>query len=102
MEGIMKKILFLMFCFLLALPTFAVCKIDQPCSVTMLDNTAKQEFNSERSNSLNDDFKTELKLENNNLNSETIKQDKTNYNANCQFGICLPERTQSKNINNVD
>ena len=109
MEGTMKKILVLAVLCFGVLPVFAACKVDGPCSANILDNSNHTMLERDNKNNLENNLRTEVQQDRNrtdanpfvnNLNPELNPN--PNYNANCQFGICLPERSFSEIIDVQD
>ena len=99
----MKKIFILMSFCVLAIPVFAACKLDGPCTANILDNPNQIELNSGNQNNLENELRTNVQQERQEFDTNSfINNPNPNYNANCQFGICLPERTHSEIINVED
>lgn len=99
----MKKILTLVFFCAFALPIFAACKLDAPCTANILENTNQTILDSGNQYNLESELRTEVQQERNGFNNNSfINNPNPNYNANCQFGICLPERTYSEIIDVED
>ena len=105
----MKKILVLMIVSFYALPVFSACKLDVPCTASILDNRNHTMLDRGNQNNLENNLRTEVQQDRNrtdanpfvnNLNPELNPN--PNYNANCQFGICLPERSFSEIIDVQD
>lgn len=82
----MKKMFTLFLINLVAIPTFGACSIDldKPCSATTIDN-----LNISKTIQKND-FKK--------INHQSKKIKNKEKNSNCQFGVCLPQKTEDINI----
>lgn len=89
----MKKILALLIITLFAAPTFAACKIEEPCTANIIDDTHQTLQERIDPNPLDQQLKTDMQQQRSLLKqNNSFINDNINYNANCQFGICLPER----------
>lgn len=86
----MKKILLLFLATTVILPSFAVCKIGEICSANNNPKIQKQIIKKEQNK------KTNLK-DGTQSNQPFINTTQNlNYDANCQFGICLPKYPKTK------
>ncbi len=92
----MKKKLIAIFT-LTAIPVFASCPIDKPCTAVILNDAnlpLQQRLIPDRLENLKktDAFQPKYvtPYEDMLINTEQPSE----YNSNCQFGVCLPERTQ--------
>lgn len=92
----MKKLLSILIIGLYALPVLASCSIDasEPCTATLLDDVNTSLREKVAPNPLDDirktdAFRPQYKQPYNDalINTSPGTQD---YNANCQFGVCLP------------
>ncbi len=105
----MKKILVLMIACFYVLPAFSACKLDVPCTASALDSQNQTMLDSGNKNNLEDNLRTGVQQERRELNANPFIDNSSsnlnpnpNYNANCQFGICLPERSFSEIIDVED
>ena len=96
----MNKIFTLIFSGMLILPAYSACPLDmdKPCTATILDTTNSTLRERVLPNPLDDIKKTDAfqpefvkPYHENMLNTEERE-----YNSNCQFGVCLPERSPHK------
>ena len=98
----MKKFLIAIFAITLTLPVFASCSVDMenPCTATILDDTGSTIQNKYVPTPLEDLKKTDAfqpkyfdPYQEMLINTDPVPS--TDYNSNCQFGVCLPERNQT-------
>ena len=106
----MKKILILAALMAFSLPVFAACTITGgACAVSGLPSNVTQTTNLEQiiPNNLQnltrtDAFQNDYKAPYNNdafINIENAANlEQQNYNANCQFGVCLPSGSMNSDI----
>ena len=93
----MKKIFLTLFLSVFAMPVFAVCSIDgKSCSISSLGNTNKSLLEQKTNFNPLDEIKQPNSLlqqnsQQKNMETNTIKKTAPNYDANCQFGVCLPK-----------
>lgn len=98
----MKRFFVLLIMVFFAIPAFATCDINlqEPCTATVIDDLDTNLQNKVTPNPLNqlqktDAFQSKYKQPyyNELINTETSSQmpENTNYNSNCQFGVCLPD-----------
>lgn len=103
MEGTMKKILVLAVLCFGVLPVFAACKLDGACTANILDNSNHTMLERDNQNNLENELRTNVQSQRQEFDTNSfINNPNPNYNANCQFGICLPERTNTEIINVED
>jgi len=103
-EGVfMKKFLPVIFAIAFTLPAFASCSLDanKPCTATVLDDSSSSLRNKLVPTPLDDLKKTDAfqpkfitPYQEMLINTEPA----SDYNSNCQFGVCLPERNPTSDI----
>ncbi len=98
----MKKFLIVIFTLTLGVPVLASCEIDmdKPCTASALDRVHSSVQNKYIPSPLEDLRKTDAfqpkyfePYQEMLINTDPASS--SNYNSNCQFGVCLPERGQS-------
>ena len=91
MNKIIITLLILMF-----LPAFAACPVglDKPCTANVLDTTNSTLRDKILPNPLEDIKKTDAFQPQyvHPYHENILNIDERDYNSNCQFGVCLPER----------
>ena len=90
----MKNFILLLILSLIAIPAFAACSLeyDKPCTAST--ETISMPVQNERIEPNPFDETREKALQNESANRGIINNQyqETDYNSNCQFGVCLPER----------
>ncbi len=101
----MKKFLIVIFSIIFTTPVFASCSldIDKPCTASVSDRVYSSVQNKYIPTPLEDMKKTDafqpryvVPYQEMLINTEPATQ--ADYNSNCQFGVCLPDRGQSSVI----
>ena len=90
----MKKFVLFSFLFIFAIPSFAACSIDYEKPCTASAENISMPVPNERIEPNPFDETREKALQNEQFRP-SIKNDQyqeSDYNSNCQFGVCLPER----------
>ena len=108
----MKKILILAALMAFSLPVFAACTITGgACTVSGLPSNVTQTTNLEqiipnnlqnmaRTDAFQRDYRTPY--HDAFINTESaVRIEQHDYNANCQFGVCLPGGTMNSDINEI-
>ena len=101
----MKKFLIVIFSFVFGIPVFAACNldIDKPCTASASDRV----YSSVRSKYIptpledmkkTDAFQPRYVVPYQDMLINTEQTPTRDYNSNCQFGVCLPERGQNSTI----
>ena len=87
----MKKMFTLFLITMFSLPAFASCPVDtdKPCTGNNIDNL-------NLSKSVLNEYPQEKTSQNNSANQNYI--DIQSYDPDCQFGVCLPEKTEDINM----
>jgi len=98
----MKKFLIVIFSIISTTPVFASCSldIDKPCTASVSDRVYSSVQNKYIPSPLEDMKKTDAfqpryfdPYQEMLINTDPAPS--SDYNSNCQFGVCLPERGQS-------
>ena len=104
-EAFMKKFLIVIFSIIFTTPVFASCSldIDKPCTASVSDRVYSSVQNKYIPSPLEDLRKTDafqpryvVPYQEMLINTDPVPT--SDYNSNCQFGVCLPERVQSNTI----
>lgn len=104
-EVFMKKFLIVIFSIIFTAPVFASCSLDmdKPCTATILDDAHSTVRSKYIPSPLEDIRKTDAfqpryfePYQEMLINTDPAPS--SDYNSNCQFGVCLPERGQSNMI----
>ena len=101
----MKKVLIVIFALMFCEQVFASCSIDmdKPCTASALDRVHSSVRSKYIPSPLEDMKKTDafqpqfvVPYQKMLINTETKPVE--NYNSNCQFGVCLPEKEPSGSV----